>query len=185
MSGRKHFTKLLNQLSAESTSKDLNHNCHLGSNVIKLNDGNIIPTIAIGTCIDRARLKSHIDYSKLSQQQISKYNAEDNEDFQSVKYAIDNALKHGYRHIDCAELYRTEHIIGDVLNEYLSNKRLKRSEIWVTTKIYTNKILRNNTEIRAQIELSLKKLQLNYIDFFLIHSPHSLCAKRSTRTRCD
>eukprot|EP01084_Bolivina_argentea_P122648 217337_1 len=177
MSGQKRFTKLLNHLSQEPISNDLNHNYHLGSNVIKLNDGNIIPTIAIGTCIDRTSLKSHIDYSKLSQQQISTYNAEDKEDFESVKNAIDNALNHGYKHIDCAEIYRTEHVIGDVLNKYLSTKQLKRSDIWVTTKIYTNNILRNDAEIRAQIELSLKKLKLNYIDLFLIHSPHSLCAK--------
>ena len=85
-----------------------------------------------------------------------------------------NAIKHGYRHIDCSEMYRTEHVIGNVLNECLKRKLIKRNDIWITTKIVSNKILRNEDEIRLHIDASLEKLKLDSIDGFLIHSPHTL-----------
>ena len=170
--------RLLNHLS-DNDAANTEYNKSLGTNVVELNDGNAIPSIAIGTCIERARKKFYEDTSKLSTQQRLASNEEDIEDCKTMEIAVENALKHGYRHIDCSEMYRTEEAVGKALRKCFDSNtiKIKRNDVWITTKIVTNKILRNDAEIRAQIELQMKNLQIEYIDAFLIHSPHSLCDK--------
>ena len=45
------------------------------------------------------------------------------------------ALEAGYRHIDTAYLYRNESIIGDVLQDWFERGRIRREEIFITTKV--------------------------------------------------
>ena len=52
-----------------------------------------------------------------------------------LKQAIHMALEAGYRHIDTAYLYRNESIIGDVLQDWFERGRIRREEIFITTKV--------------------------------------------------
>jgi len=45
------------------------------------------------------------------------------------------ALEAGYRHIDTAYIYQNESIIGDVLQEWIQGRRIKREDIFITTKV--------------------------------------------------
>lgn len=80
---------------------------------------------------------------------------------------LNNALALGYRHIDTASLYRNEEIIGNVLME----NKIKREEIFLTTKISLKDIKKGKNGILNSIEKSLKKLQVEYIDLLLFHAP--------------
>ncbi|XP_050505506.1 prostaglandin F synthase 1-like [Diabrotica virgifera virgifera] len=86
--------------------------------------------------------------------------------------ALDKALEVGYRHIDTATVYANEHIIGKVLQKWFSEKKLKREDIFVTTKLNLFNSFPDSVE--SSIKESLMKLQLDYVDMFLIHAPVAL-----------
>jgi len=78
-----------------------------------------------------------------------------------------NALKVGYRHIDTAKVYLNEEEVGQAIK--LS--KIPRDQIFITTKqkeLYNG----NVSKIKADIEDSFRKLQVDYIDLLLIHWPH-------------
>lgn len=52
--------------------------------------------------------------------------------------ALNEALKSGYRHIDTAGAYMNEHIIGKVLNEWISSGKVTRNELFIVSKVDTN-----------------------------------------------
>ncbi|KAK9254946.1 NADP-dependent oxidoreductase domain-containing protein [Lipomyces tetrasporus] len=80
----------------------------------------------------------------------------------NVVDALVSALKVGYRHIDGAEVYGTEAEIGVAIKE----SGIPRDQIFVTGKIFP-KI----ANPRAAFEETLKLMQLDYLDLYLIHAP--------------
>lgn len=75
------------------------------------------------------------------------------------------ALEAGYRSIDTAKIYRNEEGVGKALKQ----SGIPREEIFVTTKVW-NRDQGYQTTLDA-FETSLKKLQLDYLDLYLIHWP--------------
>mmetsp|Transcript_43059 Transcript_43059/g.99056 ORF Transcript_43059/g.99056 Transcript_43059/m.99056 type:complete len:1007 (-) Transcript_43059:102-3122(-) len=80
------------------------------------------------------------------------------------------ALRAGYRHIDTAELYGNEADVGAALQQFLCESGLPRSAIWITTKFTPNP--RAERDPREALAESLKRLQLDYVDLYLIHKPN-------------
>ncbi|KAK3596217.1 hypothetical protein CHS0354_020527 [Potamilus streckersoni] len=89
-----------------------------------------------------------------------------------VKDAVRSALDNGYRHIDTAWNYKNEAAIGEVLQEYFKNGKLTRNDVFITTKLPM--IHMDPQRVKASLEESLKSLQLQFIDLYLIHAPISL-----------
>lgn len=79
--------------------------------------------------------------------------------------AVMAALKHGYRHIDTAACYHNEEDVGRAIKD----SGIKREDIFVTTKLWNTDI--RSGKCREAFELSLQKLQLDYVDLYLIHWP--------------
>jgi diketogulonate reductase-like aldo/keto reductase len=79
----------------------------------------------------------------------------------SVKYAIET----GYRHIDTAAIYGNEKSVGQAILE----SGIDRKELFVTTKLWN--LDRGYDSTLKAFEKSLKKLNLEYIDLYLIHWP--------------
>lgn len=52
-----------------------------------------------------------------------------------MKEAVHAALEAGYRHIDTAYVYKNEAAIGEVIQEWIKSGKLKREELFVTTKV--------------------------------------------------
>lgn len=75
------------------------------------------------------------------------------------------ALKNGYRHIDTAEGYQNEESVGKAIKA----SGLHREDIFVTSKLESH-IKDYNGAKKAFLE-TLKKLDLEYLDLFLIHAP--------------
>lgn len=89
-----------------------------------------------------------------------------------MKTAVRSALDSGYRHIDTAYSYKNEDAIGEELQEYLKNGKVKREDLFIVTKL--GLIHMEPKQVRRSIEMSLKKLQLDYVDLYLIHWPVTL-----------
>jgi diketogulonate reductase-like aldo/keto reductase len=74
----------------------------------------------------------------------------------------------GYRHFDCAAVYGNEADIGQALQGVVSGG-VPRSELWVTSKLWNDK--HDPKDVSAAFEKSLRDLQLDYLDLYLIHWP--------------
>ena len=83
--------------------------------------------------------------------------------------ALDYALNNGYNSIDTASLYKCEHIIG----QYLKENEINRNNIWITSKLNPKIMDKNEGDILESINKTLKELDTNYLDLFLIHCPTS------------
>lgn len=86
-----------------------------------------------------------------------------------VRQAVLEALRLGYRHIDCAWVYRNENEIGDAIAEAIDAGILKREELFVTSKLWNS--FHRDGQVRKGLEESLASLKLDYLDLFLIHWP--------------
>jgi methylglyoxal/glyoxal reductase len=83
--------------------------------------------------------------------------------------AVKFAIKHGYRSIDTAAIYENEEGVGQAIQEGLAETGLSREELFVTSKVWNADLGYEST--LAAFETSLKKLQLDYLDLYLIHWP--------------
>ncbi|KAH9297701.1 hypothetical protein KI387_029383, partial [Taxus chinensis] len=89
---------------------------------------------------------------------------------EEVKAAIAAALQVGYRHFDTASAYSTEQALGEALNTAFQNGVVKREDVFVTTKLWNT----DHGDPVCALKTSLKNLQLEYVDLYLIHWPVNL-----------
>ena len=85
-----------------------------------------------------------------------------------AEYAVAEALRAGYAHIDTAAAYENEEAVG----AGIKRSGIKRENIFLTTKLWNN--VRGYDETIAACETSMKKLGTDYLDLFLIHWPNPL-----------
>ena len=115
------------------------------------NINNIIPRVGLGT-----------------------YNM-NSEEAEEMSYA---AINYGYRHIDTAAVYRNEDGVGKALKRIFDNTDLKRSDITITTKLWPGGLVKvdrvkNKVGTIKSLDKSLRNLDLDFVDLYLIHSPHA------------
>uniref|UniRef100_A0A0A1WJJ7 Alcohol dehydrogenase [NADP(+)] n=1 Tax=Zeugodacus cucurbitae TaxID=28588 RepID=A0A0A1WJJ7_ZEUCU len=92
---------------------------------------------------------------------------------EEITVAVSDALKVGYRHIDTAPVYLNEKAIGNVLSKWLSSGKIKRSELFITTKLPPPGADRPDL-VEFMLRKSLADLQLDYVDLYLIHTPFTV-----------
>ena len=121
----------------------------------KLMNGVEIPSIAFGTW-------------KISDENICR---------KSVRYA----LECGYRHIDAAKIYNNEVFVGKGIAEFLERTpNVKREDLFITTKVWNSD--QGYEETLKAFEDSLTRLNLDYIDLYLIHWPNTKNMKTTFET---
>ncbi|WFU42902.1 aldo/keto reductase [Bradyrhizobium sp. CB82] len=79
--------------------------------------------------------------------------------------AVLQALEVGYRHVDTAAAYKNEDAVGRALVE----SGVPREDIHVTSKVWWDKLA--PTDMRQSFDNTLRALQSDYVDLFLIHWP--------------
>ncbi|TWC69458.1 2,5-didehydrogluconate reductase DkgB [Herbaspirillum sp. SJZ099] len=84
---------------------------------------------------------------------------------QAVIDSVRNALDVGYRAVDTAQIYGNEAEVGQAI----AASGVKRSELFVTTKIWTENYAKG--KLVASLRDSLQKLRTDYVDLTLIHWP--------------
>lgn len=87
---------------------------------------------------------------------------------ETVAEAVLDAGRLGYRHFDCAAVYGNEHLIGPSLKE-LVRGGVRREDLWITSKLWNDK--HAEKDVVPAFEKSLKNLQLDYLDLYLVHWP--------------
>lgn len=109
---------------------------------IRMNNGQEIPAFGLGT---------------------SKSNSGE------VKQAVRDAIDAGYRHIDCAFSHLNEAEIGAAIKEKIDQGIVKRSDLFVVSKLWNT--FHQPDQVEAGLRMSLEALGLEYLDLFLIHWP--------------
>lgn len=109
---------------------------------ITLNSGNKIPAVGLGTWNGKGF---------------------------PLQNAIETAIKEGYRHIDTAHDYGNESDVGKALKRVFKAGTYTREQIFITTKLWNT--FHRADLVRTACKQSLERLQLDYIDLYLIHSP--------------
>ncbi len=87
----------------------------------------------------------------------------------TTRTATKAALETGFRQLDASERYRNEKEVGEAIQEVFKAGKIKREEVFVATKLWNNN--HRPERVRPAFEASLKKLQLDYVDLYLIHTP--------------
>ncbi|KAK1168796.1 aldo-keto reductase family 1 member D1-like [Acipenser oxyrinchus oxyrinchus] len=113
---------------------------------VPLNDGNTMPLMGIGTYADPRTTPKGLCY-------------------ESVKVAIDD----GYRHIDGALVYFNEHEVGQAIREKIAEGKVKREDIFYCGKLWNT--FHPPELVRPSLERTLKTLQLDYVDLYVVELP--------------
>uniref|UniRef100_A0A8I6AV33 Aldo-keto reductase family 1, member C1 n=1 Tax=Rattus norvegicus TaxID=10116 RepID=A0A8I6AV33_RAT len=117
---------------------------------VRLSDGHFIPVLGFGTYAPREVPKSKA--------------------LEATKIAIDA----GFRHIDSAAVYQNEKEVGLAIRSKIADGTVKREDIFYTSKVWCT--FNHPERVQVCLEQSLKQLQLEYVDLYLIHFPMALKA---------
>ena len=81
---------------------------------------------------------------------------------------IRHAIDVGYRHIDTAEAYANEESVGQAVKE----SGVKREDLFITSKLWNTE--HGYEKTLAAFEVTMRKLDMEYLDLFLIHWPNPI-----------
>lgn len=90
-------------------------------------------------------------------------------DLSVTTQAVKAALEAGFRHFDCAERYRNEEQVGIALKEVIEAGKVQREDVFITTKLWNTN--HRPERVEPAFEASCRRLQVDYIDCYLIHTP--------------
>lgn len=88
-------------------------------------------------------------------------------DSEQCERSVLDALEAGYRHIDTAASYMNEEAVGNALKK----SGVPRKEVFITSKLWVQDASYEGA--KKAYQTSLEKLQLDYLDFYLIHQPYN------------
>ncbi|QQR97011.1 MAG: aldo/keto reductase [Sphingobacteriales bacterium] len=88
-------------------------------------------------------------------------------DYEECKKSVLAALEIGYRSIDTAQIYGNEQAVGDAIKE----SGISRNELFIATKLWISDY--GYEKAKSAFEVSLNKLQLDYLDLYLLHQPYN------------
>ncbi|CAG2210238.1 AKR1B [Mytilus edulis] len=109
-----------------------------------LNSGSVMPALGFGTYAPQ-----HVE--------------------DDVLKAVRIAVKAGYRHLDCAAIYRNERAVGQALKQLIVESTITRKDIFVTSKLWNT--CHRPDLVRSSLKKSLEDLGLSYLDLYLVHWP--------------
>jgi diketogulonate reductase-like aldo/keto reductase len=100
-----------------------------------------------------------------------------------TKEAVRISLEAGFRNFDCAERYRNEEQIGEAMRAVFKEGKVRREDVFVETKLWNNN--HRPERVKPALEASLKRLQVDYVDLYSIHTPFAFKAGDEQDPRDD
>jgi alcohol dehydrogenase (NADP+) len=88
--------------------------------------------------------------------------------------ATRDALDAGYRHFDCAERYQNETEVGQALHEAIAAGGVTRQDVFMTSKLWNTN--HRPERVLPAFEGSLKRLGLDYLELYIMHTPFAFKA---------
>jgi alcohol dehydrogenase (NADP+) len=89
-----------------------------------------------------------------------------------VGRAVREAIRIGYRHIDCASFYGNEAEVGRALRDAMREGDVRREDLWITSKLWCNAHGKKN--VAPAMKKSLSDLGVDYLDMYMVHWPVAL-----------
>ncbi|XP_061177921.1 1,5-anhydro-D-fructose reductase-like [Saccostrea echinata] len=89
-----------------------------------------------------------------------------------VYEAVRVAIKTGYRHLDCAAIYRNERAVGQAIKQTIVEDKVRREDLFITSKLWNS--CHRPDLVRTSLKKSMEDLGLQYLDLYLIHWPIAL-----------
>lgn len=86
-----------------------------------------------------------------------------------VHAAVREAIRLGYRHIDCALIYGNEVEVGNAIREAINEGQVTREALWITSKLWGNS--HGRSKVESALRTSLRNLGLDYLNLYEIHWP--------------
>jgi len=113
-------------------------------------------------------MKTHLEFCNGTKFPIIGYGTWQSENAE-LERGLDLALAAGYRHFDTAFGYQNEAIFGKVLTRWFESGKVKREELFITTKLPIHGS--HHERVEMFLKKQLKDLQLDYVDLYLVHNP--------------
>ena len=126
--GTSSFRKTAQATSHQQQKQKQKHQKNDISRTQLLNDGNVIPTLGLGTW------KSNPP--------------------EECTLAITSALRNGLTHLDCASAYANEHVIGKCLSKVFGDEDTSREDVFITSKLWNDR--RKPDDVREALEQTLE-----------------------------
>jgi len=86
-----------------------------------------------------------------------------------IAKAVEVAIDIGYRHIDTAYAYQNEKVVGEAIRKKISEGKVKREDIFLTTKLHGQ--FHRRADVTKCLKKSLADLGFDYVDLYLVHGP--------------
>ncbi|CAB3373315.1 Hypothetical predicted protein [Cloeon dipterum] len=86
-----------------------------------------------------------------------------------VKAAVEAAISAGYRHIDCSPVYENEAEVGDAIAAKIKDGTVTREKLYIVSKLWQT--YHEPDDVEAGLKVTLKDLQVEYLDLYLMHFP--------------
>jgi diketogulonate reductase-like aldo/keto reductase len=87
----------------------------------------------------------------------------------ATRESVKTSLEVGFRQYDCAERYRNEEQVGEAMHAVFKEGKVKRQDVFVGTKLWNSN--HRPERVKPAFEASLKRMQLDYVDLYSIHTP--------------
>tara|TARA_S200000501_G_scaffold141907_1_gene134009 strand:+ start:3803 stop:4978 length:1176 start_codon:yes stop_codon:yes gene_type:complete len=113
---------------------------------LQLSDGTLMPQPAMGTF--------HSDNPDLEA---------------AMEDIVVEAIRLGYRHLDCATAYQNEEVVGRAISRSIKSGLVNREELFVLSKLWNKNM--SPDEVIPALEQTLKDLQIDYLDMYIVHWP--------------
>jgi diketogulonate reductase-like aldo/keto reductase len=95
-------------------------------------------------------------------------------DLRVTEQVAKTALEVGFRHLDCAERYRNEDAVGEALQAAFMAGIIRREDVFVSTKLWNTN--HRPERVKPAFDASLRRLQLDHVDCYLMHTPFAFRA---------
>lgn len=91
--------------------------------------------------------------------------------YDTLRSIVEVSSEIGFKAYDTAPSYQTEEVLGSVINDMINERKINRSDIFISDKVDAWQMQETNGHIQKFLYNALKKMNLDYIDQYLIHWP--------------